>query len=292
MPINLFYSYAEEDTSLQKELEKHLKLLNRQGVISGWNFRMITAGKEFEGEIDKHITTAKIILLLVSADFLNSDYCYDIEMKKALEMHKSKIACVIPIILRPVDWQDSPFGELEALPTKGKPITKWRSQDDAFVNIVTGIKKVIREFDQSNNTSIKPSTLKESKIRENSLSANVFCLNCGVKIGRQTDCVGFFDHYYQSFEGDVYCTNCGVKAGAKSQCPSSFGHSFNSFTTDNVFCLNCGVKIGKQTDCIGFFDHNYESFTGDVYCASCGVKAGEKSVCTSILGHTFKSFTK
>src|SRR5438874_2288017 len=96
-PLTIFYSYAHEDESLQKQLERHLSLLRRQGLISGWHDRQIVAGTEWAQEIDARLETASIILLLISSDFLASDYCYGIEMQRALERHQRGEARVIPI---------------------------------------------------------------------------------------------------------------------------------------------------------------------------------------------------
>jgi hypothetical protein len=142
----IFFSYAHEDEVLRDELAKHLKLLERQGIIKAWHDRNITAGEEWKTAINTNLESAEIILLLVSADFLASDYCYDIEMKRALERHECNQARVIPIILRPVDWHQSPFSKLVALPTDGKAITTWLNQDEAFTNIVKGLRKVIDQL--------------------------------------------------------------------------------------------------------------------------------------------------
>src|SRR5437868_15300931 len=96
--MKLFISYSHEDEDLRLELENHLSLLWRQGLIEYWHDREILAGMEWAGEIDKHIRAANLILLLVSADFLASDYCYDVEMKNAIERHEAGEARVIPII--------------------------------------------------------------------------------------------------------------------------------------------------------------------------------------------------
>jgi hypothetical protein len=120
--IEVFYSYAHRDEALRTELNKHLSLLQRQGVIAGWHDRLITAGTEWAGAIDAHFQRAQIILLLVSADFLASDYCYDVELQRAMARHEAGEARVIPIILRPVDWHTAPFGRLQALPKDGLPI--------------------------------------------------------------------------------------------------------------------------------------------------------------------------
>lgn len=103
--VNLFFSYSHKDESLRDQLETHLSLLKREGVINAWHDRQIGAGREWAGEVDVQLKSAQIILLLISSDFLASDYCYDVELKAALERHNSGEARVIPIILRPVDWQ-------------------------------------------------------------------------------------------------------------------------------------------------------------------------------------------
>jgi TIR domain len=141
--VEIFFSYAHEDEALRDKLAKHLKLLEREGIIKAWHDRDITAGEEWKNAIDSHLESANIILLLISADFLASDYCYDIEMKRSLERHDRKEARVIPVILRSVDWQSSPFGKLNALPKDGKAVTSWENIDEAFTDVVKGLRRVI-----------------------------------------------------------------------------------------------------------------------------------------------------
>jgi hypothetical protein len=140
--VNLFFSYSHKDESLRDELEKHLSILKRNGIIDTWHDRRIEAGSVLDASISNNLKNSQIILLLVSSDFLASDYCYDIEMKEAMRLHESKQAVVIPIILRPCEWQDSPFGSLLAAPTDGKPVTKFPSLDEAFLEVTKAIKKV------------------------------------------------------------------------------------------------------------------------------------------------------
>ena len=144
-PVTLFLSYAHKDEVLRCELEVHLSGLRREGLISTWHDRQIVPGTEWAQVIDTHLEAASIILLLVSADFLASDYCYDIEMQRALERHRHGEASVIPIILRPCDWQHSPFAHLQCLPRNSKPITDWDSQDQAFLSIVQGLRQMIAQ---------------------------------------------------------------------------------------------------------------------------------------------------
>jgi hypothetical protein len=146
-PAEVFISYAHEDARLRQQLETHLKLLQRDGLISTWHDQQIGAGTEWRGQIDAHLNSAKVILLLISADFLASDYCYDVEMRRAMERHEARAARVIPVILRPVDnWQQAPFGKLQALPQGGKPITDWRSRDRALAEVATGIRAAIADL--------------------------------------------------------------------------------------------------------------------------------------------------
>ena len=144
--IRLFYSYSHKDEELRKELEDHLSLLRRQGVISGWHDRMIGAGEEWKGQLDKNLEEAQIILLLISPSFLASDYCYDIETKRALDRHDKREATVIPVLLRPVDWQGAPFFRLQGLPIDLRPVTTWTNRDEAFTDIAKGIRSAIERM--------------------------------------------------------------------------------------------------------------------------------------------------
>jgi hypothetical protein len=142
-PIHLFYSYSHKDEELRNQLETHLALLRRQGFIHQWHDRRIGAGQEWAGAIDVNLESAQIILLLVSADFIASDYCYEQEMARAIERHEAGEACVIPVILRAVDWTDAPFAKLQALPKDGKPVTAWVDRDAAWLDVARGIRKAV-----------------------------------------------------------------------------------------------------------------------------------------------------
>ncbi|BAY78855.1 TIR protein (plasmid) [Nostoc linckia NIES-25] len=152
-PVKVFFSYSHKDEALRDELATHLVMMKRQGIIEAWHDREISAGTEWANAIDDNLEVADIILLLVSANFLASDYCYDKEMTRAMERHETRQARVIPIILKPSDWNGAPFGKLEALPKKALPITKWQDQDEAFVNVVKGIRRVVEEIAKSKTSS-------------------------------------------------------------------------------------------------------------------------------------------
>jgi tetratricopeptide (TPR) repeat protein len=171
-PIKIFYSYArtEEDTPFRNELEKHLANLKRQKIITNWSEQNVRAGGEREQEISQNLEEADIILVLISSDFMDSNY-YDTELQRALEKQKLKQVEVIPIIIRPVNWDESIFSHLQALPTNNKAVSKWNYRDEAFVDIVKDIKIVVNKI----------SALKYTKKAEELLSNNqpeqslVFC---------------------------------------------------------------------------------------------------------------------
>jgi hypothetical protein len=143
VPVNVFFSYSHRDENLKDELLKHLSILQRRRVIAAWHDREIGGGGEWAKEIDSHLSNARIILLLVSSDFLASDYCYDIELKRAMDMHEVGQARVVPVILRPCDWSRAPFSRLKALPRDGKAITSWQNLDEAFADVAEGIRGLV-----------------------------------------------------------------------------------------------------------------------------------------------------
>ena len=145
-PITVFYSYAHEDELLRKELEKHLTNVLSQGLINSWHDRLIVAGTEWGRAINEQLNTASLIFLLISPDFMASDYCYHIEMPQAMQRHHAEQARVIPIILRPIDWTDTPFSKLQALPTGGRPVTEWANADKAFLNVAMGVRDAIKDL--------------------------------------------------------------------------------------------------------------------------------------------------
>jgi internalin A len=144
--VRLFYSYSHRDEALRNELETHLKILQREGLISMWYDRKIEAGDDWSKEIDENLERADIILLLVSADFIASDYCYEKEMTRALERGQEGKARVIPVIVRDVNWGKAPFAKLQALPKDGLAVTKWGDRDSAWRNVSEGIERVAEEI--------------------------------------------------------------------------------------------------------------------------------------------------
>lgn len=144
--INVFLSYSHVDEEYKISLDNHLAVQKRNNRIATWNDRKLIAGSYIHEEIDEELVRADVIILLLSADFFASDYCYGIEMKKALEIHEQGKNVIIPVIVRPCDWLDSPLKKFVGLPEDGKPISKWENQDEAYMSVVAGIKKAIEDI--------------------------------------------------------------------------------------------------------------------------------------------------
>lgn len=155
---SLFFSYSHKDEELRNELETHLALLKRQGVITSWHDRRITAGSDIDKTISSELESSQIILLLVSAHFLASDYCYEKEMSRAIEKHEEGSAVVIPVILHPCDWHSAPFGHLRSTPTDGKPVSMFANQHEAFAIIAKDVRGAIKM------PSVSVSSLKNEQV--------------------------------------------------------------------------------------------------------------------------------
>lgn len=142
MSVKIFFCYAHEDEIYLNRLKAQLQPLRLQGLIDMWHDRDISPGGKWEDEISKHIDEAQIILLLISPDFMASDFCISKELKQAILQQETKKTCVVPVILRPVHWQIPPLNKLQALPKDGAPVTEWHNIDGAFFSIANDIRKL------------------------------------------------------------------------------------------------------------------------------------------------------
>ena len=145
-PIEVFISYSHKDEDLKDELYVHLSNLRRQGKIKPWQDRAIEAGDEWDAEIKAQLEAAGIILLLVTPRFIASEYCFDKEMQRAMERHEAGTARVIPVIMKPCDWQGTAFSKLQVLPKDAKPVVSWPDQDEALLDVVRGLRRVVESL--------------------------------------------------------------------------------------------------------------------------------------------------
>ena len=154
MTKKIFISYCHQDESFKNDLEKHLSSLKRQNLIDIWHDRCISAGEEWKSEIDINLHDSDIILFLISADFLASSYCMDIEAKQAMDQHKKGTSLLIPIIVRSVRWRLEELNKFQALPKDAKAISSYSDKDSAWCEVVEGIEKLLNNLKKNHTETI------------------------------------------------------------------------------------------------------------------------------------------
>ena len=257
----LVFSYSHVDEALRNELEKHLSPLKRQGLIESWHDRRIIAGEEFNGEINRHFEEADIVLLLVSSDFINSDYCYDVEMTRAMERHVLGQAVVIPVILRLCHWHDLSFGKLMTATPDGKPVTQYASLDEGFFQVVSAIKKALKSLTKSENTAL--ATLLESPALvpgETAVAVAPRSSNLRIKKDfsdlerdcARSECFEFVEKYFANSLDELKRRNPEIEVSSRQIDANSFEAAI--FVSGKKRCA-CGIWIGSK----GFGDilYNY-----------------------------------
>jgi TIR domain-containing protein len=142
-PARIFISYSHHDENFLTPLHEALATLKRSGELDAWDDRLIPGGTDVSEEIDQQLTHADLMLPLVSPSFINSDYCYNREMKAAIQRHRNGTMRVVPIILRPCDWQNTPLGRLKAIPKDGRAITTWSNQDEAWLDVSHELRRLL-----------------------------------------------------------------------------------------------------------------------------------------------------
>lgn len=147
-PLSVVVSYSHKDEEHRRALKGVLSTLERQQLVDLWSDHRISPGADIDVEILKALGSADIVLLLVSYDFIASDYCYLRELSLALARHDEGASVVIPLIVRPCDWESLPFGRFKALPTDGVAITAWQNQDSAWLDVSKSLRSLIEEQHQ------------------------------------------------------------------------------------------------------------------------------------------------
>ncbi len=207
--INIFISYSHVDDNYRNELQKHLTSLQHQSIVETWHDRRIISGEEWADRIDDELRQADIILLLISSDFIYSRYCYELEMTEALARHNRKEAVVIPVILRPCHWTGLPFGKLQAATKDGKPVEKYPSIDDAFLeitqNIETVAKRLTAKIPVTATSSLKKMSTLTSVLSKPELprSSNLAIPQVFSDHDRDTFITKAFDYMARFFEGSL-----------------------------------------------------------------------------------------
>lgn len=213
--IRIFSSYVHDDISYLSGLKAQLAVLQRQGLISIWDASDILAGVEWESEIDVHLNSADIILLLISPDFMNSDRCFN-QMMRAMERSDLGEARVIPIILRPVSWKDTPIDKLAVLPAGAIPISDptWPSRDYALNNVAEGIQKVCDQlrkeqlaiFECMSNVVMKQANKAYTEASKKGMFSAIVCPECG---NSALTCEPSLDFARGERYQLIHCSECG-----------------------------------------------------------------------------------
>ncbi len=154
MKHKVFISYSHSDEEHMKQLYKHLSPMKNEGLIDEWNDRKILPGQKWSEEISNNLKSSSLILLLISPDFLASEYCSSYEMEVAMELHESKKAIVIPIIVRHSDWKRAPFSILQVMPKDALPVSSWKDNDEAWIDVIKGLRKHFEHTSTHNQLSV------------------------------------------------------------------------------------------------------------------------------------------
>jgi hypothetical protein len=154
--LTAFISYSHLDEHAVDRLTKHFSMLRRDGLVTEWHDQKILAGGDIDAEISKHLDSSDLFIPLLSPDFLASSYCYDLEMTRALERHDKGVLRIVPIVVQPCDWQNSPLGNLKALPKDGKPVSDWTNANSAWLDVVQRLRRLIEEVEVPGELQASP----------------------------------------------------------------------------------------------------------------------------------------
>lgn len=174
-PLKIFYCYSHVDEVIRDELQKHTKMLERRGIITNWHDRKILPSQTWDKEISEKLSESDIVILIISADFISSDYCFEVEMQEALKLHKEGKLRIIPVCARTCDWKDAPFSHIQGLPLDMKPIMSegWHNSDEAYYNVVDGLKQLIEDI------------LQEEELAESIISSEEEYVDVEIKINKK-----------------------------------------------------------------------------------------------------------
>lgn len=224
--MKVFISYSHNDSKTLDRLHTHLAVLRRDGRIAEWFDREILAGSEIDSEIEERLESSSLFLLLISPDFLASDYCIDREMARALQRHHAGKARVIPIIVEPCEWKHTSLGNLKALPRDGEPISNWTNENDALHDVVQELRRVLDAEEELNTDN--QNERKNQKISDSSHQVHRYRIKRDFdKIDRSDFRENAFRTIRDYFEAEIREIDAveGLKARFSSRSGSSFSCS-------------------------------------------------------------------
>ncbi|WP_110654778.1 toll/interleukin-1 receptor domain-containing protein [Salinicola halimionae] len=287
---NVFFSYCHVDEALRDQLEKQLAMLRRQGVINTWHDRRINAGQEIDAAIDEHINSDEIILLLVSPDFIASDYCYNIEMKRAMERHQAGDAIVIPVILRACDWQYAPFGKLLGTPQDGKPVTLWPDRDEAFLLVAKEVRKAAEKL-RTRDIGVSPQTdrinltTSHQVVPNGPRSSNLRLTKTFTQLDKdrfQLDTFEYIARYFENSLNELQARNPGFEGAFRRVDANRFSATIYK---DGQDVARATVFVGGQMGA-GIYYSQGASFSDSSYNEMLTIQADDQSLYLTSLGMT------
>ncbi len=279
----LFFSYSHKDEVLRDQLETQLTMLKRQGVISVWHDRRLIGGDHLDSGISKRLEAADIILLLVSPDFLASEYCYSVEMIRALERNTAGEARVIPVILRPCEWQHAPFGKLLATPKDGKPVTKWADPDEAFLDIAKAIRAAARKDPLGSTAKPQPKEVPRAEEPAAPRSSNLRLKKIFTERDRDQfldEAFEFIARFFENSLGELASRNPGVEGSFKRIDATRFTASVYR---GGKSLTRCTIRLGGLHHSGIAFSHGADS-SANGYNETMSVEVGDQALHLKPLG--------
>lgn len=232
MALNAFVSYSHADERYLDRLRKHMSILQREGSIESWTDHQIIPGSKLDETVMTALRSSEVFIALVSPDYLASNYCYEKEFEEALRLSETGKLQVVPVIVEPCDWLSSPFRQFMALPKDGKPISEWANANVAYLDVVTGLRRLLSSgMKEPANTLSEQSTAQTSSRR--------------VKIKQEFDSIQRADFIDQAYEviRDYFKNSCDELGGIEDLKAKFHRMSEVSFTCTVV---NRGIKGGRE----------------------------------------------
>jgi len=245
MGARVFMSYSHEDEALRDQLEVQLSILKRQGLIEVWHDRRMVAGDRLDWTISKELDQADIVLLLISPDFLASDYCYKIEKGRALERHREGTARLISVILRPCDWPHTDLAQFLVTPTDGRAITTWPNRDEAFLDVAKSIRRAIEkigiggkpnevhEFIEQSVEEVQPPRSSNLRLRKEFTEAE--------KDRFLLDAFDYMDRFFQGSLDEIQARNTDIETRHRRVDGNTFTATIYR---DGAKVAACSVRLG------------------------------------------------
>ena len=139
----LLYLHAQQDQAFCQALENHLSSLGQEGLLQDWGEGALLGGDEIAAQLQAELARADVVVILLSADFLAAEHS-QAQIDLVLAEREKRPLIIVPIVVRAVDWLRSRLGRFYALPRNGKPVASWDRADDAWFDVVEGLRRLIR----------------------------------------------------------------------------------------------------------------------------------------------------